>query len=214
MRRNSVKPFRFGCLKDSILISIILCCALFAFPPAVFAHKVTIFAWVEGDTVYTESKLSGGKRVVDGAIKVYDAKENILVEGRTNDQGEFSFKVPGDAPLVVELNAGMGHMAKWTLQPGDFGEKSSVDEHPGDNTEKQMEQVPTVAPAPSVSAEELKVLIENVMDEKLKPIKRMLIESREDDPSLSEIIGGIGYIIGLMGMAAYFRYRKEAKDRG
>ena len=29
---------------------------------AALAHKIIIFAWVEGDTVFTESKFSGGKR--------------------------------------------------------------------------------------------------------------------------------------------------------
>lgn len=209
--------YRFWYQKACILTGVITCCALFIFPPAVFAHRVTVFAWVEGDTIHTESKFSGGKRVVGGTIKVYDSQKQILVEGQTNDQGEFFFKIPGEGPLVVELNAGMGHMAKWTLQPDDLGEES---DHAltGDDKDSETEKLPAHSPQvisePSVSSEELKILIESVMDEKLKPIKKILVESQANDPSLSEILGGVGYIIGLMGMAAYFRYRKGTKDQG
>ena len=35
----------------------------------VLAHKVIIFAWVEGDTVFTESKFAGGKRAVGAQVQ-------------------------------------------------------------------------------------------------------------------------------------------------
>lgn len=73
------------------------------------AHKVTIFAWVEGDTVHTESKFSGGRRVKDGKVEVFDPAGTRLLEGRTNDNGEFSFKAPQVSDLKVLLTAGMGH---------------------------------------------------------------------------------------------------------
>ena len=64
------------------------------------AHKVTIFAWAEGNRVFTESKFSGGKRVKDGLVTVFDSAGNQLLEGRTDENGEFSFEAPRvDEPL-------------------------------------------------------------------------------------------------------------------
>jgi nickel transport protein len=37
----------------------------------------------------------------------------------------------------------------------------------------------------------------------------MLAESRKQGPTVTEIFGGIGYIIGLMGIAAYFKNRRK-----
>ena len=37
----------------------------------------------------------------------------------------------------------------------------------------------------------------------------MLTESAENGTTMRDIIGGIGYIIGLVGLAAYLRYRKR-----
>ena len=44
---------------------------------------------------------------------------------------------------------------------------------------------------------------------KLKPVIKMLRESTNRGPTISEILGGIGYIFGLMGVGAYFHYRRK-----
>ncbi len=79
------------------------------------AHRVNLFAWVEGDTIYVESKFSGGKKVKTGKIIVTDPRGTELVKGTTNDQGEFSFKVPKKVDLKIVLLAGTGHRAEWTI---------------------------------------------------------------------------------------------------
>lgn len=39
-------------------------------PPAL-AHKINIFAWVEGQTVFTESYFTGGKLIEGGLVEVF-----------------------------------------------------------------------------------------------------------------------------------------------
>ena len=77
--------------------------------PSAYAHKVTVFAWVEGDTVHTESKFSGGRRARQATIEVYDDQDKRLLTGQTDDNGQFSFKIPEDSALRIVLHAGMGH---------------------------------------------------------------------------------------------------------
>jgi len=99
---------------------------------AVDAHRVIVFAWVEGDTVYVESKFNGGKKVKAGKIVVTDPGGNELVKGTTNAKGEFSFKVPKKTDLKIVLLAGEGHRAEWTLPVAEIetpaAEKSPVGE--------------------------------------------------------------------------------------
>lgn len=82
---------------------------------SVDAHRVIVFAWVEGDTVYVESKFNGGKKVQAGKIVVTDPQGTELVNGKTNEKGEFSFTVPKKTDLKIVLLAGEGHRAEWTL---------------------------------------------------------------------------------------------------
>ena len=47
------------------------------------------------------------------------------------------------------------------------------------------------------------------MDKKLRPITEMLADSMNRSPGFTEIMGGIGYILGLVGIAFYFANRKK-----
>lgn len=174
----------------------------------VFAHKVTVFAWKEGNRIFTESRFSGGKRVKNGRIEVYDDAGTKLMEGRTDNQGCFSFPIPGEKGLDIVLKAGAGHQGHWKI-PGD-----APDDSPNNLTEKEKTaNLEKTEKREDVQAnpEELEAIVEKVMDKKLKPVITMLKDQQVSGPSVTDILGGIGYIIGLTGLAAWLsgRNRKE-----
>lgn len=174
-----------------------------------FAHRVTTFAWVEGDTVYTESKFSAGRKVNEGRITVYDSKGNRLLEGLTSSKGEFSFKAPGNTAMKIVLQAGTGHRAEWTLSEDEIKgiEASATESHAVKESDKITRQAPGVA----VLQEDVQRAVEKALDKKLRPIMKMLDESRTRS-SLRDILGGIGYILGLVGIAAYIHARKSKSE--
>jgi nickel transport protein len=164
------------------------------------AHKVMIFAWVEGDTVFTESKFSGGKKVMNAPVVIFDKNGNKLLEGMTDNKGEFSFKIPKMTDLRIVLNAAMGHKAEWTVPETEIREAGNI--------VKKKSTAEISGPIPvGLSKEEVRKIVEDSLDKKLRPILRMISEARNTKPSLTEIIGGIGYIFGLMGIVLYFKNR-------
>ncbi len=206
--------------KPNYIVGMVLLCLLagrFA-----YAHKVIVFAYVEGDTVYCESKLAGGKKVRQGKIEVYDPKGNILLTGKTDDNGEFFFKIPKKTDLRIILNAGQGHRAEWIIQKQEMEE---LNQHPAQaghtlvkkkagNTANYSTSDDTTRSKqePCVSAKDVQDIVDQSLDRKLKPIRKMLAESLIPGPSITDIIGGIGYIIGLVGTGAYFNYRRKSKN--
>jgi nickel transport protein len=84
------------------------------------AHRVNLFAWVEGDTVHVECKYPDGTKVNEGTIRVFDSAGKELLNGKTTPKGEFSFKVPKQDDLKIVLEAGMGHRAEWPLSKQDL----------------------------------------------------------------------------------------------
>jgi len=84
------------------------------------AHRVNIFAWVEGDTVFVECKYPDGTKVHEGVIRVLDSAGKELLKGKTNDKGEFSFKVSNIDDLKVVLEAGMCPRAEWPISKQDL----------------------------------------------------------------------------------------------
>ena len=197
--------------KKLYLILILIFLIIIIMDVSVFAHKVNIFAYVEGDKVYTESYFSDGKKCVESKIEVFDNQGNKLLEGLTDEEGMFSFKIPPedviDGDLKIILTASMGHRAEYIIRADELGDVSGLIE------EKIEEPVSAVSPeVSSVDLKEMQSLIENTLDEKLKPIIREMREirkSQEDRISPTEIIGGIGYIIGIFGIIAYFLSRKR-----
>lgn len=90
-------------------------------PLHAWAHKVNLFAYAEGGTVYVESYFPDGSPVVQGNLRVTDAKGTQVFEGTTDAQGKAHFPVPSEkADLTIELNASMGHRAVFTLKKSEM----------------------------------------------------------------------------------------------
>jgi nickel transport protein len=88
--------------------------ALWAGPA--LAHKVTLFAYVEGGKVFTESFFPDGRPVEGGKLAVYDSQEKRLLEGTTDKQGLFNFAIPKVDDLTIVLDASMGHKTSFKLK--------------------------------------------------------------------------------------------------
>ena len=200
--------YRMCCRKGFGFMFFMMACVVWTGPA--MAHRSTIFAWVEGDRVFTESKFSGGKRVKEGDVIVYDSEGNQLLKGKTDDRGEFSFEVPKKTSLKIVLMAGMGHGGEWTIPVSELGgvagaqaEITSSQKTARKMTEKQRD-------VSRLSSNEIRLTVEEAVDEKLKPVMKILVEMRENRPTFRDIFGGIGYILGLLGVAAYVNYRRKS----
>lgn len=169
----------------------------FSATPA-FAHKVTIFAWVEGDTIYTQSKFSKGRKAKGALVTVFDMEGNKLLEGTTDEKGECSFKIPKKTGLKVVLKASMGHMAEWKIPVEEIAAAQA-----------SQNKTPEAGEPSCFQREEIKRLIDESLDQKLSPIISMLADSQDRGPGISEVMGGIGYIFGLVGVALYFANRRK-----
>ncbi|WP_124329549.1 hypothetical protein [Desulfonema ishimotonii] len=199
-----------------ILSALLLPALLLLYAGDALAHKVMVFAWIDGDTVYTESKFSGGKKVRGGQITVTDPDGNLLLKGKTDDQGEFAFKIPRKTGMKIELMAGEGHRGEWTVQPDEIDTVADTEALPVPPVSVASPTAPSVESprqeTSNLNAADVQTIIETALDKKMRPVLRMLAESQDDGPSVSDIFGGIGYILGLMGVAAHFHYRRKIAE--
>lgn len=192
-----------------LLISLAFLALLLLIPPSVvFAHKVNIFAYQEADTVYTESYFSDGTKVKDGIVEVYDRQGTKLLEGKTDENGEFDFKLLKKDDLKIVLLTSLGHKNSYTL---------SADELAGIIVTEKAQQPELkefkAKEATPVDLEQIKRIIDTSLDEKLKPIMRELAKAQQKGVSFTQVIGGIGYIFGLMGIILYFLSKKKKGEK-
>ncbi|WP_320169810.1 hypothetical protein [Maridesulfovibrio sp.] len=186
-----------------------------------YAHRVSIFAYVEGNKIFTESYFSKSKRVHQGKVEVFStADDKLLLSGVTDDDGKFDFAIPEEAEktkcgLHLVLHASEGHRGEWTLAPDELYPASEAAEEsvePASQSEASSSGSSASKAQSSISSTELSELNSRLkeLNAKVDTVKHLLIEQQEKGPGFHEIISGIGYILGLFGIAAFFSSRKRA----
>ena len=212
-----------------ILFLFFLSWGLFYAAPAQ-AHRVNVFAWVEGQTIYTTAKFSGGKAARESRVEVYDSRKQLLLKGKTDNQGAFSFPVPKIDNLEIVVEAGTGHRGSWQIKKSELSSATAAENlknnesavpvpaRPASSLKPAEKTITTKLAAavnspPQISPEEIERIVEKVVNksltEKLHPLMLMLSEIRNPDPGLKDILGGLGFIFGLVGIVAYIKSRKQ-----
>ena len=220
------------------VVPLVLAAFIMGTAASALAHRVNIFAWTEGDQVVAECGFNGGNKVKQGQVVVFDAATGTkLVEGLTDDQGVYRFSVSaaGKAHGVrIVIKAGEGHQNEWTVDAAELasvqpaapasaasptassalapaavaaGTAPAANSGPQAQPSSKAENT-SPQPAANISAAELQSIVNAALDVKLGPIRRELAEMRVARPGFSEIFGGIGWLVGLAGIALYFKGRR------
>lgn len=102
------------------LLALVL--AIAAAMPAV-AHRLTVFASVEGESLVVEAKFSTGRVPKTGVVTLFDAQDSAI--GRHDLGGDGMLRLPLDPAwaeegVKIEVEAGDGHSNYWILTPADI----------------------------------------------------------------------------------------------
>ncbi|MGA1791628.1 MAG: hypothetical protein ACMUIM_09085 [bacterium] len=199
-------------------------------PSVAKAHKVNIFAYAEGERIFTESYFNDGAPCKGSKIQVYDAEGKEILEGETDEEGFFSFRIPQRMDLKIVLTASMGHKAEYRMSAaeipetvsqkiGDQGfasspqERDSGEKMTAEVTDENIEEESSNRPLIPMDMDQLRSVVEDAVDrameKRMKPLIHTMARAQGRGVSWNDIIGGIGYIFGLMGVILYFKKRKE-----
>ena len=189
-------------MKNIIFLSIIL---LFICTTTVEAHKVSAYAYREGDKVIGECYFADGSPCQNSPVEVYDSNGKKILQTTTDEKGKFSFKTQETGELKIVIPAGEGHRAEYRLEGVKRAEKKEIKKQ---EPVKEVEKKQT----PSVNSEEIKQIIDEAMDAKLQGIRSEIMDLRKqmDKINIRDIIGGIGYIFGVWGLIMLIKRKKNA----
>lgn len=177
-----------NCRTTIVFMALMVSLTALLLPRAASAHRVSVYAWQEGNTVHAEAYFADGSRCIDCAVEVRDPDTGeLLIKGSTDGEGAFSFDSPAGDIRVVVL-AGPGHMGEYLLA--------------GKGTQAEAAR-PSDAGEEAFDEEEARRKIEDLTAE----IRRLSEEARK--PGAAEIVGGIGWIVGILGILAYLKSRKR-----
>ncbi len=158
-----------------------------------YAHKINLFAVVEGQTIRGEAYFRGQAPVQAAAVRIYAPDGGLLFEGKTDAEGKFSYQTQRrcDHKLVVDL--GDGHSESYTVR--------------SEELPPQLPAGPTAAPtapkAAASAAPDGHEAASSGLAAQVAQLRREVQEMR-NEIRLRDVLGGIGYILGLMGLSFYF----------
>jgi len=173
------------------------CALLIAMVPGTaWAHKLNVFAVVEGDQIRGEAYYRGRVPVRGATVKVLGPAGQELGQAKTDDDGKFTFvpKVRCDHKLV--LDSGDGHIEEYAVTAAELPAGLAPLEG------SPPMPLPPVAPnppppAPSAATDQA------ALASQIAQLRRE-VDDLKNRTQLRDILGGIGYILGLTGLAFYF----------
>ncbi len=182
------------------------------------AHKLNMFAYVENNQVFVEGYFSDGIKPKNSDVTVVAADGSVLLEGKTDDAGAFAFPAPNVAPIRVVLNAGMGHQADHTISAADLG-VAATESAPtvqsgtagSDIAAFASAAANTGAPPTATSGANVEQAVRRAVADAVKPLA-LEINTLKNKTRMSDIIGGIGLIIGLLGGFAFYKATQMKKN--
>ena len=177
------------------------------------AHRLKLFATVEGGTVSGYGFFIGGGRP-QGATIVMRGKDGAEVyRGKTDDNGAFSWQPAHPMDITILIDAGDGHMAKTDIAADRFAGDPIMPSPQPRNGEVPVSTA-TAQPAQlsGLTPAQLASLIDQSVDRAVARQTRPLLEAydaADGRTRFNDIVGGIGMIIGLAGIAMWASARKR-----
>jgi nickel transport protein len=188
------------------LAIVFLLPALFSCTPAC-AHKLYVFAVVEGKTIHGEAYFRGHLPAQQAAVRVLAPNEAVLGETKTDAEGKFAFEAAERCDHKLVVDAGDGHVESFTvsaaelpaslpLPPGE-GRREAIARPLSTSPDLTQRESSGFAPAESPAADTAAIQAQIVQ-------LRRELQAFQQETRWHDVLGGIGYIVGLMGLAFYF----------
>ncbi len=180
------------------------------------AHKLKVFASAEGDSILGQAYFVGGAGAGGASIRITDVGGRVLAQPVPDESGNFSYRVERRMDYRVVADSLDGHEASWTLRAEEFSPGL-----PGANGVESTTQGVSGTPAPAASTAAIPQSsagtlsmqqVEAAMARQIRPLRQAL-QRYEEQVRLRDIVGGIGYIIGLAGVGLWWSSRRRKRDR-
>ncbi len=175
--------------------------------PTLQAHNVVAGAYVDGMTIEGEVGFSNGAPVLPGVlVEVFDTNDAKVGETRIGDNGLFTFNARSAEKHTFKANLGAGHIAEIIVEAEEF----AVAGRSIKPIAKKFEE-PTTKAVAGISAVELETIVRKAVAHQVKPLQKEL-RAYKEKVMLRDIAGGIGFIFGLFGVAAWMASRKPSRS--
>lgn len=198
------------------------------------AHKLNLFAAADGRRIQGEVYFAGGAKAADVPVLVQNAAGEVLAELRSGVDGRFAYEATAPVTHTVVAETPDGHRATWRIgaaelaaafaqatapvessnggsKPASSGAGAHGDAGTGGaragGSDDQPHSPPPTADADLTLDPALAAAIERAVARQVRPLREEALAAREA-VQLRDVLGGLGYILGLAGLGLWWRCRR------
>lgn len=173
------------------------------------AHKLSVFAAAAGAEITGKVYFAGGQPARGITVSVVDKAGKTLGLLTTDDHGAFRYRAEERLDHQFIADTGDGHAATFTVKAYELPE--TLPSVSGRDEEKTGGGTTASVSAPPLSPpDHMKEWIEQAVARQVRPLREETAALR-DQIRLRDILGGIGYIVGLAGILAWIDARRRKK---
>lgn len=196
-----------------LAIVVVVLCGVFGLAKPAAAHKLFVFATVRGKMIEGEVYYQGGDPAPDIKITIIGPGDTTLEETQTDQEGRFRFEPRWRIDYRLAADAGFGHRFEYVVPAADLPPElpSYV---PGDATSSPVSTADRSSEAgrpPSSDHRGSPTEIE-ALNQQIAALRRDL-DRWKAQLRMQDILGGIGYILGLMGLASYLLGKRRPSSQ-
>jgi nickel transport protein len=198
-----------------LVIGLLVCVAvpLLVSPEPARAHKMYIFARFQAETIRGNVYFRGNTPAGGVTVEAFDPAGQKVGQTQTDEQGEFTLPIRPNGELRLIATTADGHAAEpFTLAVGEGAEEFPLvvpgpgEPQPGPSG-SETPQSPQHRPAATPERKALEATIEAAVSRQVSPLRKQIAQFKremQDQITFRDYVGGIGYILGLTGLAFYF----------
>ncbi|MFD2232449.1 carboxypeptidase-like regulatory domain-containing protein [Phaeospirillum tilakii] len=177
------RPGRVRAAARSLALAVLLLAA----GPAE-AHKLKLFVTQAGTDIEGEAFFVGGGRPQGASVIIHDPAGQEVARLATDAEGRFRWTPPRPDAYRIAVDCGDGHAIETSLGAAPVA-------------------VP-VAAGPAPEEARIEAAVERVLARRLDPLIAAQIEA-DSRLRLNDLVGGIGYIVGLAGLGLAWAARRR-----
>jgi len=175
------------------------------------AHNLYVFAHADGEQISGRAYFQGDIAARQADVIARDSDGRELGRTKTDDDGNFTLPVRSKVDHYLTAETTDGHASKpFTVPAAELS-----DELPAGSTTPAMSSpgTTTAAPPRGSAAEAPSELVSvnaelRVLQKQIESL-RAQVDQSEHRLQLRDLLGGVGYILGLAGVGLYFKARMK-----
>jgi nickel transport protein len=173
------------------------------------AHGLKALVTVEGTSLVGSAHLTPGRPLRHATVTVTDADGNVLATTITDDAGHFEVEAKRRVDHRITVGGADGHVATYTVRADELPD--SLLPSPPNPLPQAGEGSNKTLPALPAPDADWRAFIDQSIARQVRPLREQL-DAYQEKIWWHDVLGGIGYILGLGGLAFGLSERRRRMD--